>query len=162
MKKITQITATGIVLIGLFLLVPERSAKAAPPVQSEESKKEESDKEKNEKQEKEKKKTPEEEKKEKEELELKKNISDVRKRQEKDEGSVRVRANVFTARSPESDCTGADKARARLDQIGDTGGIVIKGDLIVGASNEAHVEKNEGTINSQTQINITNEVNKRC
>lgn len=162
MKRLTQRAAIGIVLIGLFFLWPERWAKGAPPIQSEESRKEEADKEKEKEQEKEKKKNPDEEKKAKEEQELKKNISDVRKRQEKDEGSVRVRANIFSSRSPESDCTAADKARARLDEVGDEGGVVIKGNLIIASENGAQIEKNEGVITNETSINITNEVNKRC
>ncbi len=162
MGKMTELAATGIVLMGLLSFWPERPAIAAPPLQNEASGKEEAQKEKEKEQEKEKKKTPEEEKKTKEEQELTKSISDVRKRQESDEKSVRVRANVFTSKSPEDDCTGADKARSRLDEVGDEGGVVIKGDLIIASSNEAKIEKNEGSITNETSINITNEINKRC
>lgn len=161
MKKTTKIAATGIVLLGL-LSFWEGPAIGAPPLQSEEGAKEETQKEKEKEQEKEKKKTAEEEKKAKEEQALRKSIGDVRKRQENDEKSVRVRANVFTSRSPEEDCTGADKARSRLDEVGDEGGVVIKGDLIIASSNEAKIEKNEGSITNETSINITNEINKRC
>ena len=160
MDRMAKNMTVGIVLLSLLLVFPGKHAKGAPPIESEESVKEETEKEKE--KEKEKKKNPEQEKKEKEEKELKANISDLRKRQEKDEASIRVRANVFPATSPEADCTGADKARSRLDGVGDQGGVVIKGDLKIDAKNEANVEKNEGTITSETKINITNEIKKRC
>lgn len=157
MDRMKAIATTGMVLWGLLLAGPF-SVKGAPPVQSEAGTQEESDKEK----EKEKKKSPEEEKKAKEEEEMKENIRDVRKRQATDEGSVRVRANVFNSNPPEGECTGADRTRSRLQEVGEQGGVVIKGDLKVQAQNQANVEKNEGSINNQTQINITNEIKKRC
>ena len=162
MDKMIRITTAGIVLLSLFLVLPAKYAKGAPPVSSEESVKEEAAKEKEQETEKEKKKSPEEEKKNKDEKELKANINDIRKRQEKDEASIKVRANVFPSTPPEADCTGADKARSRLQEVGDQGGVVIKGDLKIDTKNENHVEKNEGTINSQTSINITNDIKHRC
>lgn len=162
MNNTGRITIAGILFCGLLFAWPERWAMGAPPIQNEESAKEEADKEKEKEREKEKKKDPETEKKDKEESEIKKNIGDIRKRQERDEGSVRVRANVFSASVPETDCTGADKARSRLDEVGDEGGIVIKGNLAIGSENSAQIEKNEGIITNETSINITNEINKRC
>lgn len=161
MKRIVKI-APGVILLSLLLALPLNYAKGAPSIQSEESIKEEAEKEKEAGKEKEKKKNPEEEKKEKEEKELKVNINDIRKRQEKDEASIKVRANVFPSSAPEADCTGADKARSRLQEVGDQGGVVIKGDLKIDSKNEANVEKNEGSISNQTSINITNEIKKRC
>lgn len=133
-------------------------AQAAPPILSEAAKQEDEMK----KQEAERKKTPEEEKKEKEANELKKNIGSLGKRQMQDEQSSRVRTNVFPSSTPEADCTGADKARSRLDEVAKDAGIVIKGNLNINSKNEANVGKNEGNINSNTTINITNENNRRC
>lgn len=158
MNRAKMIGTTGMILLGLLVVGPHPSVKGAPPIQSEEGVKEEVDKEK----EKEKKKTPEEEKKAKEEEEIKENVRDIRKRQANDEGSVRVRANIFNTNPPEGECTGADRTRSRLQEIGDEGGLIIKGDLKVQAQNQATVEKNEGSINNQTSINITNEIKKRC
>jgi len=142
----------------IFLVGPQQRANSAPPIINEASEQEEAEKQR----EKERKKTPEEEKKEKEADEVRKTLGGIGKRQEQDEKSVRIRANIFTASSPEADCTGADKARSRLDEVSNAGGIVIQGNLNIDSKNEANVGKNEGSINSNTTINITNQNNKRC
>jgi hypothetical protein len=158
MDKIKKSVTTGIILFGVLFLTPVVALHSAPPVQSQESKQQEEGKKKEE----EKNKTPEDEKKAKEEAEYKKNLGQLRGRQQTDENSTRVRNNIFPASTPETDCTGADKARSRLDDVSEDGGIVIKGNLNINSKNEANVGKNEGSISSNTNINITNNNNKKC
>ncbi|MBI3804543.1 MAG: hypothetical protein HY282_12365 [Nitrospirae bacterium] len=129
----------------------------APPIQSEEAAQKETQEEKDKQREK----TPEEKKKEKEDDEVKANVKDIRRRQENDEKSVRVRANIFPADSPEAQCTAADRARARLDEVTGDGSLRM-GDVIIDSTNETNVDKNKGAINSQVNVNITNTNNKRC
>lgn len=130
----------------------------APPVINEEAELAEAEKEK----ESEKEKSPEEKKKEREEREKKANISDIRKRQENDERSIRVRANVFTADSPESQCTAADRARSRLEKVTGEGGVVIMGDVNITSKNDASVEQNRGSIKNDVNVSIVNQDGKRC
>ena len=88
-------------------------------------------------------------------------ISDLRKRQENDERSTRVRVNSFPASSPESECTAADRARARLEKsMGE--GVEIQGDLKIDSKNEAEVGENKGSINNAVNVNIINNNNRRC
>lgn len=128
-----------------------------PPIQSDEVAQQETQEEKDKKREK----TPEEKKKEKEEEEIKANVKDIRRRQENDEKSIRVRANVYPADPPEAECTAADRARARLDQVTGDGSLRL-GDVIIESKNENSVGKNEGAINSEVNVNITNTNIKRC
>ena len=130
----------------------------APPIVNEEAELAEAEKEK----ESEKLKTPEEKKKDREEQEKKMNISDIRKRQENDERSIRVRANVFTADSPESQCTAADRARSRLEKVTGEGGVVIMGDVNISSKNDAAVEQNKGSIKNEVNVNIVNQDGKHC
>jgi hypothetical protein len=155
-KKI--ITSLGLALIALQLGGEIGPIYGAPPIQSEEAAREEAKKQEEEKQ----KKTPEQEQKEKEEEELKATIRDIKKRQQKDEESIRVRANIFPSLPPEEECTAADRARARMEKVTGEGGLVILGDILIDSSNEADVENNEGSINNQVNVNIINESNKRC
>jgi len=157
-KKMIQMITSCIFLYGMFLVWPQSWANGAPPILNEVSEREDAEK----KQEQERKKTPEEEKKEKEENEFKKNLGNLGRRQEQDEKSMKIRANIYQTNSSSSDCTGADKARSRLDDVGDEGGIVIQGNVNINSKNEANVGKNEGSISSNTTINITNQNNKRC
>jgi|GEM_PF-3352031 len=129
----------------------------APPIQSEEAAQAEAQEEKDKTREK----TPEEKKKEKEDEEIKGNVKDIRRRQENDERSVRVRANIYPAEPPEAQCTAADRARARLDEVTGDGSLRM-GDVIIDSKNETNVEKNRGAINSQVNVNITNTNIKRC
>jgi len=88
-------------------------------------------------------------------------ISDLRKRQENDERSTRVRVNSFPASSPESECTAADRARARLEKsMGE--GVEIQGDLKIDSKNEVEVGENKGSINNSVNVNIINNNNRRC
>jgi len=160
MKRCEKISIAGLLLIGLFLALPARPLRSAPPIQSEGSLQEQeaAQKEKEEK----KKDSPEEKKQKEEEKKLKKTLSQIRRRLEKDEKKLRVRANLFTSHRQVSDCTAADKARARLDDVGDEGGIIVKEDLNISSHNEAEIGKNEGSITNVTEVNIINEINKRC
>lgn len=158
MKTKKIITSLGLALIALQLGQPIGPIYGAPPIQSEETAKEEAKKQEEEKQ----KKTPEQEKREKEEEEMKATIRDIKKRQQKDEEATRVRANIFTAESPEAECTAADRARARMENVTGDGGLVIAGDIFIDSSNEANVEHNKGSINSNVNVNIINQSNKKC
>ncbi len=155
-KKI--IASLGFALIALQLGGEIGPIYGAPPIQSEEMAQAEAKKQEEEKE----KKTPEQEQKEKEEEELKATIRDIKKRQQKDEDSIRVRANIFPSEIPEQECTAADRARSRLEKVTDDGGLIIAGDILIDSSNEANVENNKGSINSQVNVNIINESNKRC
>lgn len=155
-KKI--IASLGFALIALLLGGEIGPTHGAPPIQSEEAAREEAKKEAEEKQPK----TPDQEQKEKEEEELKATIRDIKKRQQRDEESIRVRANIFPSEIPEQECTAADRARSRLEKVTDDGGLIIAGDILIDSSNEANVENNKGSINSQVNVNIINESNKRC
>lgn len=155
-KKI--VASLGFALIALQLGGKIGPTHGAPPIQSEERAREEAKKEAEEKQPK----TPEQEQKEKEEEELKATIRDIKKRQQRDEESIRVRANIFPSLPPEAECTAADRARSRLEKVTDDGGLIIAGDILIDSSNEANVENNEGSINSQVNVNIINESNRRC
>jgi hypothetical protein len=161
MKKITigrRIGRIMMVVMALQLGGEIGKSYGAPPIVNEEAELAEAAKEK----ETEKEKTPEEKKKEKEEREKKANISDVRKRQENDERSIRVRANVFAADSPESQCTAADRARSRLEKVTGEGGVVIMGDVNIASKNDAEVEQNKGSIKNEVNVNIVNQDGKRC
>jgi hypothetical protein len=157
MDKIKKSVTTGIILFGLFLM-PIVSTHGAPPIQNEATEKEDEER----KNEFERKKTPEEAKEEKEKNEKIKALGSIKRQQQTDENSTRVRNNIFPSSTPETDCTGADKARSRLDDVSEDGGIVIKGNLNIASKNEANVGKNEGSISSNTNINITNNNNKKC
>jgi len=155
-KKI--ITSLGLALIALQLGPQIAPIYGAPPIQSEEAAREEAKKQEQEKQPK----TPEQEQKEKEEEEMKATIRDIKKRQQKDEEATRVRANIFVADSPSEECTAADRARARMEKVTGDGGLIIAGDILIDSSNEANVENNKGSINSNVNVNIISESNKRC
>jgi len=151
----------GVMMLGIaaFQLAGEiGKGYGAPPVINEEAELAETEKEK----ESEKEKSPEEKKKEQEEREKKANISDIRKRQENDERSIRVRANVFTADSPESQCTAADRARSRLEKVTGEGGVVIMGDVNITSKNDATVEQNRGSIKNDVNVNIVNQDSRHC
>ena len=154
-KKIGTLIRLMVVLFQLGW--PPAKGYGAPPIQSEEAAQEETQEEKDKKREK----TPEEKRKEKEDEEIKANVKDIRRRQENDEKSIRVRANIYPADPPEAECTAADRARARLDQVTGDGSLKM-GDVVIESKNENSVGKNEGAINSQVNVNITNTNNKRC
>ncbi|NOY85414.1 MAG: hypothetical protein GXO96_11460 [Nitrospirae bacterium] len=158
MKKEYKMIKIGAFVLGLFLIFPMFQVNAAPPIQTDEVSNEEKESEVD------KEETKEEEKlrKEKEEKKLTKTLGQMRKRVQRAEKKLRVRANLFTTNQEITDCTGADKARSRLSDIGDEGGLVIKGKLNIQASNEANIEKNEGSIVNETSVNIVNEYYKRC
>lgn len=157
MKKQNKVFIAGLFLVSFFFASPSL-IKAAPPLESEEVVKEE----KKEKDETKKEKTEEGKKEEKEAEEFKKTLGTMRKKVEAGEKKISIRANVFRSDLQITDCTGADKARSRLNDIGDEGGLVIKGQLSIDAKNEANIEKNEGSIVNETSVNITNEYYKRC
>lgn len=129
---------------------------SAPPIQSEEAAQAEQD----ESQEKEM--TPEEKKKEKEEEQQKATIRDLRRRQASDEKSIKVRSQFFPSAIPSFECTAADRARARLEKIVGSGGVVILGDINIASKNEANVDKNEGSLTNEVNVNIINEDDRRC
>lgn len=134
--------------------------KSAPPILSEESLQAEKDEAEALAQGKEM--TPEEKKKEKEEQEQKATIRDLRRRQASDEKSIRVRSNFFPSAIPNFECTAGDRARARLEKIVGSGGVVILGDINIASKNEANVEKNEGSLKNEVNVNIINEDKRRC
>ena len=139
----------------LLFLVPLKT-ESAPPVQTEETAETASastqDAEK----------TPEEQAKEKEEAQLKATIRDIRRRQAKDEKSMRVRANIFPATPPNTECTAADRARRRLEKVTGEGGVVILGDINIASKNEANVDENDGSIHNEVNVNIINQDSRRC
>ncbi len=146
---------TSLIIFGLFLAGTFVVANAAPPIESEEVQGEEAEEEKEEL-------TAEEKKEAKEKKKLGGTLSKLRKYLEGEEKKLRVSGNLFSSKLDVSDCTSADKARARLNDVGDEGGIIVKEDLNIGAHNEANIEKNEGSITNVTEVNIINEVYKRC
>ncbi len=158
MKREDKIIKIGALILGLFLFLPVFQGYAAPPIQTDEDLIEEKDSEVDKEETKEEAKI----KKEKAEKKLTKTLGQMRKRVQRSEKKLRVRANLFTTNQEITDCTGADKARSRLTDIGDEGGLVIKGKLNIQASNEANIEKNEGSIVNETSVNIINEYYKRC
>ncbi len=129
---------------------------SAPPILSEEAAKAEQEAGQ------EKEMTPEEKKKEKEEEQQKATIRDLRRRQASDEKSIRVRSNIFPSSIPSFECTAADRARARLEKIVGSGGVVILGDINIASKNEANVGKNEGSLKNEVNVNIINEDKRRC
>lgn len=155
MNKTKQILMTSLIIFGLFLAGTFVVANAAPPIESEEVQGEEAEEEKEEL-------TAEEKKEAKEKKKLGGTLSKLRKYLEGEEKKLRVSGNLFSSKLDVSDCTSADKARARLNDVGDEGGIIVKEDLNIGAHNEANIEKNEGSITNVTEVNIINEVYKRC
>ncbi len=160
MKKEDKIIKIGALILGLFLFLPVYQVYAAPPIQTVEDSIEEKESEVDKEETKEEAKIKKE--KEKAEKKLTKTLGQMRKRVQRAEKKLRVRANLFTTNQEITDCTGADKARSRLTDIGDEGGLVIKGKLNIQASNEANIEKNEGSIVNETSVNIINEYYKRC
>lgn len=160
MKNEKKVIMIGLILIGIFLGGLERGVQAAPPIASDEDILEAEERVGEDEDKKEKSKL--ELKQEKKDKKLKKTLGNMRRRLVKSEKKLRVRANIFRSDYKISDCTGADKARSRLTDIGDEGGLVIKGQLSISASNEANIEKNEGSITNQTSVNIVNEYYKRC
>jgi len=157
MNTIKKSITTGLLFWGLILAWPMTPISAAPPVQTEESPQDDDAKESD------KGNLSEEEKKEKAgEKKLGATLSNLRKYLENEEKQLRVSGNIFSSKLNVSDCTSADKARARLDDVGDEGGIIVKEDLNIAAHNEANIEKNEGSITNVTEVNIINEVYKRC
>lgn len=157
MNKAKTILITWFILFGLFLYLPLTPVKGAPPIQTDENAQDESTEEK---------KKEDLSKADKKGKKKKKKmgviLSRMKKYLEKEEKKLRVRANIFSSKLQISDCTAADKARARLDDVGDSGGIVVKEDLNISSQNEAEIGKNEGSITNITEVNIINEVNKRC
>ena len=150
-----QVKWIGLLLVGLAFGWIAQPVLGAPPIFTDESSEEKKEGEKDEKSE-------DREKESKEEKALKKTLGKMRKKLAAGEKKLRVRANIFRSNVEITECTGADKARSRLNDIGDEGGLVIKGQLSISASNEANIEKNEGSINNQTSVSITNEYYKRC
>lgn len=153
-KNKKQVKLIGFLLFILIYGWLAQPVLSAPPIMTDETSEEE--KEDGDKEEKEDKKASKEEKK------LGKTLGKMRKKLVAGEKKLRVRANIFRSDIQITDCTGADKARSRLNDIGDEGGIVIKGQLSISASNEANIEKNEGSITNETSVNIVNEYYKRC
>lgn len=94
--------------------------------------------------------------------EMRSNLQDIRARQEQDERSLRVRANLFPSLPPELDCTGADRARGRLEKVVGEGGVVMLGDVLINSENETNVKENRGTITNNVNVNIINEDKRRC
>ena len=129
---------------------------SAPPIQNEEATQAEEEASQ------EKEMTPEEKKKGKEEEQQKATIRDIRRRQASDEKSIRVRSNIFPSSIPNLECTAADRARSRLEKVTGEGGVVILGDINIASKNEANVQKNEGSLSNQINVNIINEDKRRC
>jgi len=140
-------------LFGLLLLSIPLMVEGAPPIQTEEAIEADQEAEK---------KTEEEEAKEKEAAQIKATIRDIRRRQEKDERSLRVRASVFPSLPPSAECTAADRARTRLEKVTGEGGVVILGDINIASKNEANVDKNEGSLHNEVNVNIVNQDSRRC
>jgi len=162
MKNKKKAIMIGLILMGIFLGGFGRSVEAAPPILSDEDILEAETEETAEEDKDKKEKSKSELKKEKKDKKLKKTLGKMRRRLVKSEKKIRVRANIFRSDYTISDCTGGDKARSRLTDIGDEGGLVIKGNLSISSSNEANIENNEGSINNNTSVNIINEYYKRC
>lgn len=158
MKKVS-ITIMAFLLVFILLFGWQAGfSYAAPPIRSEAGDNEAAEAEKEEKKEK----TPEEKKNEKEERDFKRDLGRLRKRQANDEKQIRVRANIFPSIPPDVECTGADRARSRLENVTGEGGVVILGDVIIDSKNEANVEHNKGSIDNDVNVSIINQVDKRC
>lgn len=148
----------SVLLLTLLLGGYTAQSLAAPPIQNEATVQEAAEAEKEEKREK----TPGEIKKEKEDKAFSKELRGVRRRQERVEKKIRVRANIFPSTPPGMECTAADRARSRLENVTGEGGVVILGDVVIDSSNEADVEDNDGSINNEVNVNIINQTEKRC
>lgn len=162
MKTNLKTVMVGLILMSSFFMRLPQELQAAPPILTDEEIAE-AEAEENEDEDKEKEKKDKATlKKEKKEKALKKTLGKMRRRLSKAEKKLRVRVNNFSSTYKISDCTGADKARARLTDVGDEGGIIIQGKLNIASSNVANIDKNEGSINNNTSVTIINENNKRC
>lgn len=155
MRSPIWIPATAVLLLAYLF---STTVQAGPPILSEEQAKQEAQAEAD----KDKPLTPEQEQEKKKEEEVKGELRDVRKRQEKDEEAVRVRAGIFPAQIPQDECTAADRARNRLQEVIGDGGVVIAGDVTIDSANDAEVGKNQGSINNNVNVNIINENGKKC
>ncbi len=158
MKKTQISSSTILLLLSLCFGGLVREALAAPPLLSEDAIQEAAESEKDDAGEK----TIEEKEKAKEEKAFKKELRGLRKRQERTEKNIRVRANIFPSSPPGAECTSADRARSRLEKVTGEGGVVILGDVVIDSSNDADVENNDGSINNEVNVNIINQTEKRC
>lgn len=158
MDKKKTTTIANLLLLAFLWGGQAGQSLAAPPILSEATIQEAAEAEK----EKEREKNPEEKAKEKEEKAFQKEMRGVRRRQERDEKRIRVRANIFSSTPPGMECTAADRARSRLEKVTGEGGVVILGDVVIDSSNEANVEDNDGSISNEVNVNIINQTEKRC